>query len=175
MNAYKTKQICFLGLLGAVAISLSYLEGFIIVPGLPPGVKLGLSNIATMYCVFFLGYKSAYFLTGIKALSVFLTRGVTGGFLSLLGGMAAVTVMLILMRPRFRLSYITVSVFGALAHNFGQLAGACLMTKTAMTFYYLPVLTVSGVAAGVVTGIILKTVLPALGKIDPSYYKNEFH
>ena len=47
----KTKRICFMGLLFATVVVLSYIEGMVSVPGLPPGVKLGLSNIVTM-CVF---------------------------------------------------------------------------------------------------------------------------
>ena len=45
----KTKRICFMGLLFATAVVLSYIEGMVSVPGLPPGVKLGLSNIAVSY------------------------------------------------------------------------------------------------------------------------------
>ena len=44
-----------MGLLFAVAVVLSYIEGMVTIPGLPPGIKLGLSNIVTMYCVFFSG------------------------------------------------------------------------------------------------------------------------
>ena len=75
-----------MGLLFAVAVVLSYIEGMVTIPGLPPGIKLGLSNIVTMYCVFFLGVPSAYTLAILKALSVLLMRGPTGALLSLLGG-----------------------------------------------------------------------------------------
>ena len=45
----RAKQVALLGMLGAVAIVLSWLEGMLgPVPGLPPGAKLGLSNVATM-------------------------------------------------------------------------------------------------------------------------------
>ena len=94
----KTKRICFMGLLFAVAVVLSYIEGMVTIPGLPPGIKLGLSNIVTMYCVFFLGVPSAYTLAILKALSVLLMRGPTGALLSLLGGLVSVTVMLLLLR-----------------------------------------------------------------------------
>ena len=77
----KTKRICFMGLMFAAAVTLSYLEGLVSVPGLPPGVKLGLSNIVSMYCVFFLGAKDGYTIAVLKAFSVFLMRGPTGAFL----------------------------------------------------------------------------------------------
>ena len=55
-----------MGLLFATAVVLSYIEGMVSVPGLPPGVKLGLSNIVTMYCVFFLGVSNAYTLAAVS-------------------------------------------------------------------------------------------------------------
>lgn len=51
----RVRQTVLMGLMFALAMVLSYVESMITVPGLPPGVKLGLSNIVTMYCVFFLG------------------------------------------------------------------------------------------------------------------------
>ena len=163
----KTKRICFMGLMFAAAVTLSYLEGLVSVPGLPPGVKLGLSNIVTMYCVFFLGAKDGYTIAVLKAFSVFLTRGPTGAFLSFLGGILSVTVMLLLIRiPKKPLSYLVISVFGAISHNLGQLIGSSMMTGTGFTMYYFPVLLFSGLGMGVVTGIVLKTVLPAVEKLD---------
>ena len=99
-----------MGLLFAVAVVLSYIEGMVTIPGLPPGIKLGLSNIVTMYCVFFLGVPSAYTLAILKALSVLLMRGPTGALLSLLGGLVSVTVMLLLLRlEKNGLSYLVIS------------------------------------------------------------------
>ena len=163
----KTKRICFMGLLFATAVVLSYIEGMVSVPGLPPGVKLGLSNIVTMYCVFFLGVSNAYTLAVLKALSVLLMRGPTGALLSLLGGLISVTVMLLLLHLKgSSLSYLVISILGAIGHNMGQLLGASMLTGTALTLYYFPVLILSGVGMGLVTGLALKTVLPAVEKLD---------
>ena len=156
-----------MGLLFAVAVVLSYVEGMIVIPGLPPGVKLGLSNIVTMYCVFFLGTTKAYTLAVLKALSVLLMRGPTGALLSLLGGVVSVTVMLLLLRLRKqKLSYLVISILGAIGHNMGQLLGASMLTGTTLTLYYFPILILSGIMMGFVTGLVLKTVLPAVEKLD---------
>ena len=149
-----------MGLLFATAVVLSYIEGMVSVPGLPPGVKLGLSNIVTMYCVFFLGVSNAYTLAVLKALSVLLMRGPTGALLSLLGG------LLLLHLKGSSLSYLVISILGAIGHNMGQLLGASMLTGTALTLYYFPVLILSGVGMGLVTGLVLKTVLPAVEKLD---------
>lgn len=156
-----------MGLLFAVAVVLSYVEGMIVIPGLPPGVKLGLSNIVTMYCVFFLGTANAYTLAVLKALSVLLMRGPTGALLSLLGGVVSVTVMFLLLRLRKqKLSYLVISILGAIGHNMGQLLGASMLTGTTLTLYYFPILILSGIMMGFVTGLVLKTVLPAVEKLD---------
>ena len=156
-----------MGLLFATAVVLSYIEGMVSVPGLPPGVKLGLSNIVTMYYVFFLGVSNAYTLAVLKALSVLLMRGPTGALLSLLGGLISVTVMLLLLHLKGNsLSYLVISILGAIGHNMGQLLGASMLTGTTLTLYYFPVLILSGVGMGLVTGLVLKTVLPAVEKLD---------
>ena len=58
----------------------------------------------------------------------------------------------------------SLSVIGALAHNFGQLLASVAYTSTVM-FYYLPVLVVSGVIMGVITGVVLRVVVPHINKL----------
>ena len=62
------RSVAFLGLMFALAMALSLLESMIpALPMLPPGVKLGLSNIVTMYCLFFLGARSAFTVAALKS------------------------------------------------------------------------------------------------------------
>ena len=54
------RRVAVTGLLGALALALSFLEGLLPpVPVLPPGAKLGLSNIAVLYAVQCLGFWPA--------------------------------------------------------------------------------------------------------------------
>ena len=96
----RVRQTVLMGLMFALAMVLSYVESMITVPGLPPGVKLGLSNIVTMYCVFFLGWKQAYTLAVLKGFFALLTRGFTAACMSTAGGLVSVTVMLLLILPK---------------------------------------------------------------------------
>ena len=64
-------------------MALSFIEGSLVIPGLLPGMKLGLANIVVMYALFFMGVKQALVLDVLKALFVFLVSGFTAGFLSL--------------------------------------------------------------------------------------------
>ena len=92
-NDSKTHSIALSGLLFALAMALSFVEGTLVLPGLLPGMKLGLANIVVMYALFFMGPKQALVLDLLKALFVFLVSGWTAGFLSLCGGLLSLLVM----------------------------------------------------------------------------------
>ena len=63
----KTRHIALSGLLFALAMALSFIEGSLVIPGLLPGMKLGLANIVVMYALFFMGVKQALVLDVLKA------------------------------------------------------------------------------------------------------------
>ena len=92
----KTRQIALSGLLFALAMALSFVEGTLVIPGLLPGMKLGLANIVVMYALFFMGPGQALALDLLKAGFVFLVSGPTAGFLSFCGGMLSLLVMWLL-------------------------------------------------------------------------------
>ena len=58
----KTRHIALSGLLFALAMALSFIEGSLVIPGLLPGMKLGLANIVVMYALFFMGARQALVL-----------------------------------------------------------------------------------------------------------------
>ena len=162
----KTRRIALSGLLFALAMALSFIEGTLTIPGLLPGMKLGLANIVVMYALFFMGPRQALVLDVLKALFVFLVSGFTAGLLSLCGGLLSLLVMAVLyyvvpVRP----TWFILSVCGALAHNIGQLLGASVIISSSLSFYYAPVMLVLGLVMGALTSITLKALLPALGKM----------
>lgn len=118
----KVKRLALMGLLFALAMALSFLESLLpALPMLPPGIRLGLSNIVTMYALFVLGPVSGYTIAVLKSLFVLLTRGAVAAAMSASGGVASVTVMLLLsLLPGIRRQYLLLSVFGGAAHNVGQ-------------------------------------------------------
>jgi heptaprenyl diphosphate synthase len=163
MRGKQTKRIAAMGLLFALAAALSYLES--LVPGIPiPGIKLGLSNIVTMYCLFFAGAVPALILAALKAALVLITRGAVAAALSLAGGLLAVAAMV--LARRLKASDGAASVAGAVAHNAGQTAAACLILRSWTALYYLPILLISGIIMGTVTAFILRFVMPALKKLN---------
>ena len=162
----KAKQVALSGMLFAMAMALSFAEGTLTIPGLLPGMKLGLANVVVMYALLFMGAKQALTLDLLKALFVFLVSGPTAGFLSLCGGLLSLLVMwalydLLPLRP----TWFILSVCGALAHNVGQLIGAGFLLSSALSLYYAPVMLVLGLVMGGLTALILRALLPALEKL----------
>jgi len=160
----RIKKTVFLSLMLAVIIVLSALENSMPpLPFLPPGVRLGLSNVVIMYCVFFAGNPQAFMLVILKSFFVFITRGPFAGLLSLSGGLMSVcAIVLLILIFKDNISIAAISVAGACFHNFGQYAAAAFILSSPYLVYYLPVLIVSGVVMGLVTGAVLKIVLPVI-------------
>ena len=162
----KTHDIALSGLLFALAMALSFLEGTLVIPGLAPGMKLGLANIVVMYALFFMGVRQALYLDLLKALVVVLVSGGTAGFLARCGGRLSLLVLWALYyKLPFQPTWFILSVCGALAHNIGQLFGAGLILSSAMSLYYAQVMLVLGLFMGALTSLTLKAILPALGRL----------
>jgi len=168
-SAAATKKATVMGLLFALALTLTFIENMVLSAfEVIPGVRVGLSNIVTMYCLFFLGGPHAYALAFLKALFVLLTRGMVSSWLSLAGGVLSVTVMLLLTLPKkWELSYMLLSIAGAISHNLGQIVVVMLYMNWSLpaVLAYLPVLLLSGVGMGLMTSIILKLIMPPLKKL----------
>lgn len=170
MNTKKTtiKKVAFLGIMGALALSLSFLESLIPpFPGIPPGAKPGLSNVVTMFLASSSGIGDAFIITILKAAFAGITRGVTAMLMSGAGGILSTLAACILLRSKkLRIGYIGIGIICAVCHNIGQLIVACILSGTwALITGYGPVLMLFAVATGFVTGTTLKLVIPALEKI----------
>ena len=164
----KVKRLALMGLLFALAMALSFLESLLpALPMLPPGIRLGLSNIVTMYALFVLGPVSGYTIAVLKSLFVLLTRGAVAAAMSASGGIASVTVMLLLgLLPGIRRQYLLLSVFGGAAHNVGQLIAARFIISNQYVWYCLPVLLAAGLLMGAITGMALRVVMPYLDRLS---------
>ena len=147
------KRLTLCGILTAAALSIFVLEAQL-PPLLPvPGIKLGLSNLITLFALLY--------LTPLEAFFILLARILLGGFLignpatilySLSGGIACLGIELLLLRP-LNVPYIwAVSAVGAIVHNLMQVLVAILITKAASLLWYLPLLLIAGVLTGLFTG-----------------------
>jgi heptaprenyl diphosphate synthase len=163
----KTKSLVLAGLLFSIAIVLSAVENSLpsVIIG-APGVKLGLSNIAVMYALFFLNKRQAFTIAILKAMFVFLTRGIVAALLSLSGGVLSLLIMSVLLAVfKEKISYLLISIAGAVFHNIGQLIAISMLFTSVYIWAYLPVLLFSGVMAGIGTSALLRFILPAFKKL----------
>ena len=161
----KTLNLTRTALVAAVALVLSALE--MLIPDIPfmlPGIKLGLSNIAVMFALSCLSLPSALFIVLTKALFALLMRGFTSFIMSLSGGiLSSLCMFLVLSIKKPMFGYLGIAVSGAFFHNFGQLLAAFLITDRTV-FSYIPVLSLSALAAGTVTALVLYLVFPMIQK-----------
>lgn len=139
-------------MLTAVAMILSYVESLLPSVGIP-GVKMGLANIAVIFALFRFGWKEAAALSLVRVVLVSLLFGSVGAMLYSLAGAVLSLAVMALLRRIDRFSTVGISVAGGVAHNVGQILMAMLILQTKQLLGYLPVLAVSGIAGGVLTGL----------------------
>ena len=157
-----TKQMVTLSALVAVAMILSYVESMIPAFVAVPGVKMGLSNIATVFALYSLGWPYAICVSVVRVL---LSSLLFGNFVSLiysLSGAFLALGLMILLKKLDRFSTVGVSVAGGVGHNAGQIIAACIvMENAAISLYIIPLIisgTISGVLIGLVAGNLVERV-----------------
>lgn len=167
------KRIALCGLLTSLAMVFALVERWIplnlIVP--VPGIKLGLANIVTLFALTTLRKReaAAILLCRVTLTSIF-AGSITSFLFSLFGGFLALGVMALLLRREGSwFSLLGVSVAGAAAHDIGQIFAAMIVLGTTDVLGYLPLLLLSAIPVGMLTGMICKTVLGHLQKIQILY------
>jgi len=159
----KVKRLVYIAMLTAVALIIFMIEAQI--PSLVPipGVKLGLANIITVYAMFTLGPASTLMILLCRVFlgSIFSGQVITL-FYSLGGGLLCYLSMLLMRKILTQKQIWVCSVIGAIFHNIGQIIVAVLITRTPGIVAYLPILLVTGIIAGVFTGICAQFVVHRL-------------
>ena len=162
----KSKHVAQYGLIVALALILSYVEAQVPAFFAMPGMKLGLTNIVVLIALYRMGSRSAI---AINILRIFLVAFLFGNSMSLAyslaGGILSGIVMILLKKTnKFRM--VTVSVAGGIAHNIGQILVAMAILETTSLSWYLLILWFTGLASGVVIGIISGEIYHRLDKIN---------
>ena len=164
-SSKEIRTMALLSLMLGVAVVLTTLESMLPpLPFAPPGIRLGLANVVTMYVLFFMGKKHAFTLVVLKSVFVMLTRGILAGALSATGGVLSISIIILLHFASKKTSYILLSSAGAIAFNFGQMAAASLILSTNILALYWPLIIIFGVVLGSITGKMLEIVIPHLSR-----------
>lgn len=161
-------KVAKMGLLSALAIALNYLEGLLpAMAFLPPGAKIGLSNLIVMMAAYQYGLPGALTIALIKSLFVLVTRGAVAFMMSLAGGVfSAIATSIFIKWKKNPFGFVGIGITGALLHNIGQLLVASAVLGSTAVLSYGPYLFIFALISGSLTGIMLKVTQPYLAKID---------
>jgi heptaprenyl diphosphate synthase len=163
----KLKELSKIALLTAVALIIFVVEAQIPVPVPVPGVKLGLSNVVTLFAIYTIGRKKAMIVLILRiVLGSLITGQVAAMAFSLAGGLVCYIVMCVVYQFVSERQIWVVSVFGAIGHNLGQIVVAALVVGTASVVFYLPILIVSGIITGLFTGLCAQYLYKHLKKLN---------
>lgn len=164
----KLKRLTRAAVLTAVALTIFMIELQLpsIVP--IPGIKLGLANIVTVFAMFLIGPGDTLAILIVRILLGSMFSGQMMSLVySLSGGLLCYLVMLLLRKLLTHKQIWVCSVISAIAHNIGQIAAAIAVTSTPALITYLPVLLISGIAAGLFTGFCAQFAVNRLGTLLP--------
>jgi len=150
----KTKKLALMGLLSGIALIIFVVEAQI--PALVPipGIKLGMSNIVTVFAVFTIGSWEAALILAVR---IFLGAVFAGNFSTIFysaaGGALAIGATILLKKLLKKDQLWVAGCIGAVAHSVGQMAAAIVITETPGLLVYLPVMVVCSIVTGLFTGL----------------------
>ena len=148
-----SRRLARYALLTALAMALSWLESLVPLAGaVPPGVKLGLTNLVVIFALYRMSLRDAAAISLIRVVLVAFTFGNSYSFAYSLAGAALSLAVMALLKRSGKFSLLGVSVAGAVSHNIAQVLVAMAVMETSGLAWYLPVLLVSGIAARVCVG-----------------------
>ena len=148
--------------MAALALIFSYVEAIIPYnPGIP-GIKLGIANVVTVVALYKFGAKDAAAVSVIRVvLAGLLFNGLFGMLYSLAGAVLSLAGMIGLKKTGL-FSVTGVSMAAGVLHNLGQMLVAAALIEDLRIFFYFPVLMFSGIAAGILVGVISTLMLRVL-------------
>ena len=140
-------------MLTAIALTIFMVEAQI--PPLTPipGIKMGLSNIITVFIVFAIGPKEA---AAVLFVRIFLGAVFAGNFSTIFysgaGGLCAIAVTIGLRKILTPKQLWVAGICGAIAHSIGQMAMAVAISGTPGLLAYLPIMIAASIISGAFTG-----------------------
>ena len=161
----KSRDVSRYALLIALAMVLSWLESLVPVSAAIPGMKLGLTNLVVMFALYRMRSIDAAVISFVRVLLVSFTFGNAYAFAYSIAGAALSFLIMLALKKSGRFSTIGVSIAGGVGHNLGQIIVAAIVLETEKIFFYLPVLMMSGMAAGVCIGLLGGIITERLKKI----------
>ncbi len=150
------------GILCAVAIIFSYVEFLIPIPVPIPAFKLGLANIAILFCLYKFTLTDTLLINIARCIIVsLLFSGINALPFALAGGILSLLIMWAIKKLG-KFSIFGISVAGAVSHNMGQIGIAILYVGNLSIISYLPFLILCSIISGILIAVITREVLKIL-------------
>ena len=168
---FDTRKTVLTAILACMALCIYAIEYLIPFPVPIPGAKIGLANTVTLAAFYIVGKKRAFSVIIVRIiLSALLFGNMMSLAYSISGGILCYVVI-------FMLSFIAgeehiwaLGVFGALAHNLGQvLMAVAVLGDFSIMYYYLYLIVIS-VFAGSFTGLCAAFTVKAFRKTKLKNY-----
>ena len=182
---FNTKKVALMGVLTSLALIIFVIESQIPLPVPVPGAKLGLANAVTLFALFFGKYEkkrgntksSGFDAPDLQMTDVFMilvcriilgavfTGRVVAFIYSISGGIMGFAAQAATSKFVSNKQIWVCGAIGAIFHNVGQILAAMFITATPAIAAYLPILTISAIITGVITGLAAQASLSRISRM----------
>ncbi|MEG0283658.1 MAG: Gx transporter family protein [Erysipelotrichales bacterium] len=165
-----TKKLVTLSFFLSLAIILNIVENVAFSFFFVPGIKLGLANIASIFILYYFGYKEMISVNIMRIIIANLITGTLFGMpfvISMFSSICSMILLYIFYRLN-KLSIYGISMIQAVLFNIFQIIVVCFLYGTNVFFYYLPYLIFSGLITGYLIAISASYIIKATTKVLPN-------
>ena len=168
MSGLSVRKMTRLAILLALGVILNYMEHVLLPTSfIAPGVKLGLANTVGLIVLYFFGVGEFLAIGLLRVVMTSLFTGFGFNFLIALSGWALSSLLVVLAYLPNKLSIFSLSMISAVAHGIGQVVMVSFLYESVYMLNYLPILSTTGIASGLIIALIAKE---ALRRIDAVPY-----
>jgi len=160
----KTRRFTTLTMLSALAIVINLIESYFI-PPLQFGIRFGLANIIALIALSIFGIKEMFIVNAMRVIIGNLLKGLIFGspFWISFGGVLLSSLLLAICH-KLKCSFLFTSIMSAIAHSLGQVLVVMFFYRQANIIALLPILAISSIGTGILTGIIAQACLKRIRK-----------
>lgn len=154
-----TKRYTYVAVLCALAVVINLIENLFI-PPLYFGIRFGLANIISLVSIKLFGKKEMLLVVLLRLTLGSLLKGTIFGtpfWISSLGMIFSCIIILVL--DKLNASILFTSIISSIFHTLGQLIVVCIIYNEINMLTLLPILIITSMATGIITGIITKEAL----------------
>lgn len=155
MRNKTTRKMVYLTLLSAMAIAINIFESTYLA-FMPFGIRFGLANIIALITMELFGIKEMVLINFMRVVLGALLRGTIFGstFWISAGGVTLSCLCLILMRKALKFPIYSTSMVSAIGHSVGQVVIVMFIYKQIGMMTIIPMLLISSIPTGILTGMI---------------------